>query len=114
MRRLLLAVLVSVVGCATSIEDVEGTPFRRDTGGSISDSLVDEDTGSTTADSKVDTGSAVMLRLMEMGLVRGAPVRIRKVAPFGGPMEIQVRDYLLSIRRAEASKVTVEGAEEHG
>jgi len=69
MRRLLFAVLVSVVGCATSIEDVEGTPFRRDTGASIADSLVDEDTGSTTADSKVpsvdtstgptDTGSAV-------------------------------------------------------
>lgn len=56
----------------------------------------------------VDTTEPVMLRLMEMGLVPGAPVRIRKVAPFGGPMELQVRGYLLSIRRDQARRLGVE------
>jgi Fe2+ transport system protein FeoA len=56
----------------------------------------------------VDTGDPVMLRLMEMGLVPGAPVQIRKMAPFGGPMELQVRDYLLSIRRDQARRLIVE------
>ncbi len=49
-----------------------------------------------------------MLRLMEMGLVPGAPVAIKKKAPFGGPMELQVRDYLLSIRVSEARRLHVE------
>ena len=52
-----------------------------------------------------------MLRLMEMGLVPGAPVIVRKMAPFGGPMELKVRNYLLSIRRAEASGFMVEPEE---
>ena len=55
----------------------------------------------------VDARDPVMLRLMEMGLVPGAPVTVRKIAPFGGPMELQVRGYLLSIRRNEAKKLTV-------
>lgn len=56
----------------------------------------------------VDSAHPVMLRLMEMGLVPGAAVTVRKIAPFGGPMELQVRGYLLSIRRTEAMKLTVE------
>jgi ferrous iron transport protein A len=56
----------------------------------------------------VDTEEPIMLRLMEMGLVPGAPVRVRKIAPFGGPMELQVRGYLLSIRRDQAKKLRVE------
>lgn len=56
----------------------------------------------------VDGGSAVMLRLMEMGLVRGAPVCVRKRAPLGGPLELRVRDYLLSIRAAEARAIVVQ------
>lgn len=56
----------------------------------------------------VDGASAVMLRIMEMGLVPGAPVRVRKRAPFGGPLELRVRDYLLSIRANEAKAITVE------
>lgn len=55
----------------------------------------------------VDTTEPVMLRLMEMGLVPGASVRVRKVAPFGGPMELQVRGYLLSIRRDQARHLGV-------
>jgi Fe2+ transport system protein FeoA len=57
---------------------------------------------------KVEGGSSVMLRLMEMGLVPGTPVRVRKRAPFGGPLELKVRDYLLSIRAREAQGIFVE------
>lgn len=57
---------------------------------------------------EIDGRSAVMLRLMEMGLVPGAPVRVRKRAPFGGPLELKVRDYLLSIRAHEAKSIIVE------
>jgi ferrous iron transport protein A len=56
----------------------------------------------------VDAEEPIMLRLMEMGLVPGASVRIRTIAPFGGPMGLQVRGYLLSIRRDQAKKLRVE------
>lgn len=49
-----------------------------------------------------------MLRLMEMGLVKGARIEVRKRAPLGGPLELRVEGYLLSIRSAEASRVEVE------
>lgn len=57
---------------------------------------------------RVDTREPIMLRLMEMGLVPGAPVRVRKAAPFGGPLELEVRGYLLSIRREQAQRLSVE------
>ena len=57
---------------------------------------------------QVEGHSSVMLRLMEMGLVPGTPVRVRKRAPFGGPLELKVRDYLLSIRAREAQGIIVE------
>lgn len=58
-----------------------------------------------------DLGSkrdALMIRLMEMGLVRGARVVLRKRAPFAGPLEIKLEGYLLTMRRSEASRVRVE------
>ena len=45
---------------------------------------------------------------MEMGLVRGAQVQVRKRAPFGGPLELRVEGYLLSIRHADAKTMHVE------
>lgn len=50
----------------------------------------------------------VSLRLMEMGLVRGTVVTVRRVAPLGDPLELELRGYRLSIRRAEAARFTVE------
>jgi len=49
---------------------------------------------------------------MEMGLLPGTRVRIVRVAPLGDPIELRVRNYSLSVRRAEAAKITVrpEGA----
>jgi ferrous iron transport protein A len=47
------------------------------------------------------------LRLLEMGLTPGIPVRVVGRAPLGDPLELEVRGYRLSIRRAEAARVTV-------
>ena len=55
-----------------------------------------------------DHGGTILLRLMEMGLVPGAAVEVRKRAPLGGPLEIRVEGYLLSIRRADAQLLSVE------
>jgi ferrous iron transport protein B len=50
---------------------------------------------------------AVARRLMEMGLLPGTPITITRVAPFGDPIELRVRDYALSIRRCEAAAIRV-------
>ena len=44
---------------------------------------------------------------MEMGLVPGTEVRVVRVAPLGDPIELRVRDYALSVRRAEAARIAV-------
>ena len=51
---------------------------------------------------------AVKRRIMDMGLTRGVEVYVRKVAPLGDPMELTVRGYELSIRKADAGMVEVE------
>lgn len=50
---------------------------------------------------------AVARRLMEMGVVPGAPVRVVKAAPLGDPLEVRVRNYHLALRRSEAQTITV-------
>lgn len=57
---------------------------------------------------RVSQCSSLTLRLMEMGLVTGAAVQVRKKAPFGGPMELDVGGYRLSIRSRDASAFEVE------
>ncbi|MBM4021609.1 MAG: ferrous iron transport protein A [Planctomycetes bacterium] len=52
----------------------------------------------------------VSIRLLEMGLTPGVAVRVVGRAPFGDPLELEVRGYRLSIRRAEAARVTIEPA----
>ncbi|HYX31168.1 MAG TPA: FeoA family protein [Pyrinomonadaceae bacterium] len=47
------------------------------------------------------------LRLMEMGLVPGAPVRVIKTAPFGDPIQVCVHNYHLALRRTEARSIEV-------
>lgn len=50
---------------------------------------------------------SVARRLMEMGVVPGAPVCVIKAAPLGDPIEVRVRGYHLALRRAEAQTITV-------
>ena len=51
---------------------------------------------------------AVKRRIMDMGLTKGVEVKIRKLAPLGDPIEITVRGYELSIRKADAETIEVE------
>lgn len=47
-------------------------------------------------------------RILDMGLTKGAEVRVRKMAPLGDPLEVTVRGYELSLRKAEAACILVE------
>ncbi len=51
---------------------------------------------------------AIRRRLLDMGLTKGAEVRVRKLAPLGDPIEVTVRGYELSLRKADAAMVEVE------
>ncbi|HEV2803176.1 MAG TPA: ferrous iron transport protein A [Pyrinomonadaceae bacterium] len=55
----------------------------------------------------VDGEGAIARRLMEMGVVPGAPVCVIKAAPLGDPIEVRVRGYHLALRRAEAQTIQV-------
>ena len=57
---------------------------------------------------KLHGEGAVKRRLMDMGLTRGVEVYVRKVAPLGDPVEVTVRGYELSVRRADAEMIEVE------
>ena len=57
---------------------------------------------------KLHGEGAVRRRIMDMGLTKGAEVYIRKVAPLGDPIEITVRGYELSLRKADAQMIEVE------
>jgi ferrous iron transport protein A len=63
--------------------------------------------GSTVSVADVLGNDAVALRLLEMGLTPGVAVRLVGRAPLGDPLELELRGYRLSIRRAEAARVTV-------
>jgi len=55
----------------------------------------------------IDGSDVLTLRLMEMGMVPGAPARVIKSAPLGDPIQIRLGDYHLALRRNEARTVTV-------
>lgn len=57
---------------------------------------------------KLHGEGAVKRRIMDMGLTKGVEVHIRKVAPLGDPIEVTVRGYELSIRKADAEMIEVE------
>ena len=64
--------------------------------------------GQTVKVVKLHGEGAVKRRLMDMGLTRGTEVYIRKVAPLGDPVEVTVRNYELSIRKADAEMIGIE------
>lgn len=63
--------------------------------------------GGTATVADVHGDDAVALRLLEMGLTPGISVRLVGRAPLGDPLELELRGYRLSIRRAEANRITV-------
>lgn len=60
----------------------------------------------------VNGSGAIARRLMEMGVVPGAPVRVIKAAPLGDPIEVRVRGYHLALRRTEAQTISVVTSDE--
>ena len=64
--------------------------------------------GDTVRVIKLHGEGAVKRRIMDMGLTKGVEVHIRKVAPLGDPVEVTVRGYELSIRKADAGMIEVE------
>ena len=64
--------------------------------------------GSTAKVVKLHGEGAVKRRIMDMGITRGTQVFVRKVAPLGDPIEDTVRNYELSIRKADAEMIEVE------
>lgn len=64
--------------------------------------------GATVKVVKISGEGAIKRRIMEMGLTKGIEVFVRKVAPLGDPVEVTVRDYELSVRKADAELVEVE------
>ena len=64
--------------------------------------------GDTVKVVKLHGEGAVKRRIMDMGLTKGVQVHVRKVAPLGGPIEVTIRGYELSIRKADAEMVEVE------
>ena len=66
--------------------------------------------GDTVRVVKLHGEGAVKRRIMDMGLTKGVDVQIRKVAPLGDPIEVTVRGYELSIRKADAEMIEVERA----
>lgn len=64
--------------------------------------------GQTVKVKKVDGEGAVRRRIMDMGITRGCEIFVRKVAPLGDPVEITVRGYELTLRKADAEMILVE------
>ena len=64
--------------------------------------------GETVTVAKLHGEGAIKRRIMDMGITKGTQVYIRKVAPLGDPIEVTVRSYELSLRKADAEMVEVQ------
>lgn len=70
--------------------------------------LKDAKIGQTVTVTKITGEGAVKRRIMDMGITKGVEVYIRKVAPLGDPVEVTVRGYELSLRKADAEMIEVQ------
>ncbi|HEX2926387.1 MAG TPA: ferrous iron transport protein A [Ruminiclostridium sp.] len=64
--------------------------------------------GETVTVVKLTGEGAIKRRIMDMGITRGTPIFVRKVAPLGDPIEVTVRGYELSLRKADAEMILVD------
>ena len=64
--------------------------------------------GETVTVTKLDGEGALKRRIMDMGITKGTPIYVRKVAPLGDPVEVMVRGYELSIRKGDAESILIE------
>ena len=70
--------------------------------------LKDMRPGETATVARLLGEGPVKRRIMDMGITRGTEIFVRKVAPLGDPMELSVRGYELSIRKADAERIEME------
>lgn len=70
--------------------------------------LKDVKCGQTVRVKKIQGEGPVRRRIMDMGITKGVDIYVRKVAPLGDPVEVTVRDYELSLRKADAAMIEVE------
>lgn len=70
--------------------------------------LKDAKVGETVTVTRLRGEGAVKRRIMDMGITRGVEIFVRKVAPLGDPMELNLRGYELSVRKADAEMIEVE------
>lgn len=70
--------------------------------------LKDAKVGQTVTVRRLHGDGPVKRRIMDMGITKGAQMQVRKVAPLGDPMELNVRGYELTVRRADAEMIEVE------
>lgn len=70
--------------------------------------LKDAKLGETVAVKRLHGEGAVKRRIMDMGITKGVEVYLRKVAPLGDPIEVTVRGYELSVRKADAEMIEIE------
>jgi len=71
--------------------------------------LKETKTGETVVVVKINGAGPIKRRIMEMGITKGVEIHVRKVAPLGDPIEVTVRGYELSLRKADAESIEVEG-----
>ena len=64
--------------------------------------------GQTVKVKKVEGSGAVRRRIMDMGITKGCEIYVRKVAPLGDPIEVNIRGYELSLRKLDAEMIVVE------
>lgn len=70
--------------------------------------LKDAKIGSTVTVTKINGQGPLKRRIMDMGITKGVNIRVVKVAPLGDPIEINVRNYELSIRKADAALIEIQ------
>ena len=70
--------------------------------------LNEVEVGSTVTVKKIEGDGAYKRRIMDMGITKGVELYIRKVAPLGDPVEITVRGYELSVRKADAEMIQID------
>ena len=70
--------------------------------------LGDAAVGSTVVVTKISGDGAYKRRIMDMGITKGVDVYVRKVAPLGDPIEVTVRGYELSVRKADAEMIQID------
>ncbi|MBR2635849.1 MAG: ferrous iron transport protein A [Oscillospiraceae bacterium] len=70
--------------------------------------LKDIQVGQTVMVRKLHGDGPVRRRIMDMGITKGVAIHVRKVAPLGDPMELNLRGYELTLRRADADMIEVE------